>query len=181
MSINEYTPQQAFEVLMTHLRKRDEQLATHIQAVVDAGKDVDETQQVGKRRKRSRSYRRTVPYDYEEALQAALDALQAYFVEQPLFIASSAKNMAATELGNTQPSRTRWQAVEGHWDEVVSKSVNERKRIEIELRTETQISERNEEMFELQEIDVTQIEEQQKNVAQLRNLLDLRIDHGNSQ
>ena len=95
MAANEYTPQQAFEVLMNHLRKRDGQLATHIQAVVDAGKDVDETQQVGQRRKRSRSYRRTVPYSYEEASLVALDALQAYFVEQPLFIDSCAKNMAA--------------------------------------------------------------------------------------
>lgn len=172
MAVNEYTPQQAFEVLMDHLRKRDEQLATNIQAVVDAGKDVDETQQVGKRRKRSRSYRRTVPYGYEEALQVALDALQAYFVEQPLFIDSCAKNMAATELSAPRPSRTHWQAVESHGDDTAIERVGERKRIEIELRTETQISERKEEMFELKEIDVTQIEKQQSNIAQLRNLFD---------
>lgn len=172
MAVNEYSPQQAFEVLMDHLRRRDGQLATHIQAVVDAGKDVDETQQVGKRRKRSRSYRRTVPYGYEEALQVALDALQAYFVEQPLFIDSCAKNMAATELGALRPSRARWQAVESHGDDAAIESLGERKRIEIELRTETQISERKEEMFELKEIDVTQIEKQQSNIAQLRNLFD---------
>lgn len=170
MASNEYTAQQAFDVLMDHLRKRDDQLAAHIQGVVDAGRDVDETQQVGKRRKRSRSYRRTVPYGYEEALQVALDALKAYFVEQPLFIDSCAKNMAATELGVLRPNQTRWQSVESHGDVAATERVGERKRIEIELRTETQISERTQEMFELREIDVTQIEKQQSNVTQLRNL-----------
>lgn len=174
MAVYEYTSQQAFEVLMDHLRKRDEQLAMHIQAVVDAGRDVDETQQVGKRRKRTRSYRRTVPYGYEEALQVALDALQAYFVEQPLFFDSCAKNMATTELASLQPSRARWQTVEEHSVEAAIETIGERKRIEIELRTETQISERNEEMFELQEIDVGQIEKQRNNIAQLRKLVDFK-------
>lgn len=175
MAANEYTPQQAFEVLMNHLRKRDGQLATHIQAVVNAGKDVDETQQVGQRRKRSRSYRRTVPYSYEEASLVALDALKAYFVEQPLFIDSCVKNMAATEVGITRPPRSRWQAVEGHSGEAAIESMGQRKRIEIELRTETQISEPNQEMFELREIDVTQIEKQRDNLTQLKGLLDFEV------
>jgi hypothetical protein len=175
MAANEYAPQQAFEVLMNHLRKRDGQLATQIQAVVDAGKDVDETQQVGQRRKRSRSYRRTVPYSYEEASLVALDALQAYFVEQPLFIDSCAKNMAATEVGSTRPLRGGWQAVEGHNGETAIESMGHRKRIEIELRTETQISEPNQEMFELREIDVTQIEKQRNNLTQLKGLLDFEV------
>lgn len=170
MAANEYTPQQAFEVLMKHLRERDEQFATHIQAVVDAGKDVDETQQVGQRRKRSRSYRRTVPYSYGEALQVAVDALQACFVEQPLFIDSCTKNMATTEVGAARPPRIRWQAVESHHDEAAIESIGKRKRIEIELRTETQISEPNQEMFELREIDVTQIEKQRDNIVQLKSL-----------
>jgi hypothetical protein len=175
MAVNEYTPQQAFEVLMNHLRERDGLLATHIQAVVDAGKDVDETQQVGKRRKRSRSYRRTVPYSYEEASQVALEALQAYFVEQPLFIDSCARNMTATEVGSTPLPRNRWQAAEGHSDEAAIETVGQRKRIEIELRTETQISEPNQEMFELREIDVTQIGKQRSNIAQLKTLLNFEV------
>lgn len=174
MAVNEYTPQQAFEVLINHLRKRDGQLATHIQGVVDAGKDVDETQQVG-RRKRSRSYRRTVPYSFEEALQVALDALQAYFVEQPLFIDSCAKNMATTEVGSTPLSRNRWQAVEGHNDEAAIETIGQRNRIEIELRTETQLSEPNQEMFELREIDVTQIDKQRSNIAQLKTFFNFEV------
>jgi hypothetical protein len=170
MAINEYTPRQAFEVLMNHLRTGDGQLAAHIQSVVDAGKDVDETQKLGKRGRRSRSYRRTVPYEYEEALQVALDALQAYFVEQPLFVDSCSKNMAMTEVGTTRTSRTRSQAIEEHSNEPAFESAGGRKRIEIELRTETQISERNEDMFELKEIDVSQIEQQRHNISQLRNL-----------
>jgi hypothetical protein len=171
MAVNEYTPQQAFELLMKHLRARDEQLATHIQAVVDAGKDVDETQQLGQRRKRTRSYRRTVPYSYQEALHVALEALRASFIEQPLFFASCAKNMAATELGSHRPSRDRWQAVEERNGDSIE-SIGKRKKIEIELRTETQISEPNQEMIELRELDVTQIEQQQNNLAHLQQLVD---------
>jgi hypothetical protein len=175
MAANEYTAQQAFEVLMNHLRERDGQLATHIQAVVDAGKDVDETQQVGQRRKRSRSYRRTVPYSYEEASLVAIDALQAYFVEQPLFIDSCVKNMATTGVGSARPLRSGWQPVQGNTGEAAVESIGQRKKIEIELRTETQISEPNQEMFELREIDVTQIENQQNNLKQLKELLAFEV------
>jgi hypothetical protein len=43
---------------------------------VDAGKDVEETEPSGGRRKRNvRAYRKTVPYTYEEALRVAVNAL----------------------------------------------------------------------------------------------------------
>ena len=83
------TPQQALEIpVMRSLQAKDHELAAQIQAVVDAGKDVEETEQSRGRRKRSRSYRKTMPYTYEEGLRVALDALRSYFVEQPLFVDS---------------------------------------------------------------------------------------------
>ena len=40
----EYTPQQALEILMKKLGARDEALAAQVQAAIDAGKDVSETE-----------------------------------------------------------------------------------------------------------------------------------------
>jgi hypothetical protein len=76
MSAHDYSPQDAFELLMRKLTERDRDLATQVQAVVDEGKDVEETEVVGSRRRRSRVYRKTVPYSYDEALRAALKALE---------------------------------------------------------------------------------------------------------
>ena len=68
----EYTPQQALEILMKKLGSRDEALAAQIQAAIDAGKDVSETEPAIDRRKKARVYRKTVPFTHEEALQIAL-------------------------------------------------------------------------------------------------------------
>src|SRR5690242_17055824 len=94
MSSHEYSPQQALDVLMRKLQARDETLAAQVQSAIDAGKDVTETERATDRRKKDRVYRKTVPFTHDEALQVALDALQANFVEQPLFVDSAADNLA---------------------------------------------------------------------------------------
>src|ERR1035438_4281644 len=94
MSNHDFTPQQALELLMRKLGERDGQLVAQVQASVDAGKDVLETEPRTDRRKKPRVYRRTVPYSYDEAFRVAVDALAAYFIEQPLFIKSCLDNMA---------------------------------------------------------------------------------------
>lgn len=77
MPVNQYTPQQALDLLMEKLAARDETLAAQVQAALDAGKDVSETEPATHRRKKARVYRKTVPFTHKEALQIALDALQA--------------------------------------------------------------------------------------------------------
>jgi hypothetical protein len=88
MPVHDYSPQEAFALLIRKLTEQDKDLAARVQAVVDEGKDVEETEFIGSRRKKTRLYRKTMPYSYEEALQAALKALESYFIGQPLFASS---------------------------------------------------------------------------------------------
>ena len=81
MSAHDYTQQQAFEMLMSRLREKDLEMAGQIQAVVDAGKDVEETELSRGRRKRSRSYRKTVPYSYVRELSAKFPGSLAKLIE----------------------------------------------------------------------------------------------------
>ena len=100
MSNHEYTPQAALELLMRKLSERDLALATEVRAVVDQGKDIQESEASSRgRKKKYRVYRKTVPYPYDEALQVAVNALAACFIEQPMFIDSCLKNMARAPLG----------------------------------------------------------------------------------
>jgi len=49
MSEHSYTAQEALEVLLAKLRARDESLAAHVQAAIDVGKDVSDTECNGPR------------------------------------------------------------------------------------------------------------------------------------
>jgi hypothetical protein len=103
MPNHDYSSQEALNVLMRKLRFRDQGLAAEVQAAIDAGKDVLETEPSNDRRRSARAYRKTVPFSHEEALQVALDALQAFFVEQPLFANSAAASFAAAPVGVPAP------------------------------------------------------------------------------
>lgn len=91
MSAHGYTAAQALEVLLRKLSERDPDLAQHVRYAIDAGKDVEERERFPGHKK-LRVYRKVVRLTDEEALQVALNALQAYFVEQPLFVNSAAEN-----------------------------------------------------------------------------------------
>jgi hypothetical protein len=70
MSNHEYTPQAALELLMRKLSERDTALATEVRAVLDQGKDIQESEASNRGRKNKYTvYRKTVPYPYEEALR----------------------------------------------------------------------------------------------------------------
>jgi hypothetical protein len=87
---------------MRKLRARDSVLAEHIQSAIDGGKDVEETESLVRRRKKARVYRKTVRFTDEEALRVAVDALQVYFIEQPLFVNSANKNFESAALGTAE-------------------------------------------------------------------------------
>jgi hypothetical protein len=161
MSAHEYSSEEAFELLMRKLIERDRDLAADVQAVVDEGKDVKETEVVGSRRKRTRVYRKTVPYSYDEALQAALRGLQSFFIEQPLFASSCLNDIAKAALGS--PKRAHQHSEAG----IDLKTEGVEKVVEIELRTETQISEPVQETLSLHRASAQQIEEQQANLTRL--------------
>lgn len=166
MAAHDYSPQEAFALLMRKLIERDRDLAAQVQAVVDEGKDVEETELVGSRRKRTRLYRKTMPYSYDEALQAALKALEAYFIEQPLFASSCLDDIAKAALGI--PQRTHQPSDSG----IDLKTQGVEKTVQIELRTETQISEPAQETLSLDRAPADQIKEQQNNLNHLTALID---------
>lgn len=168
MSAHDYSPEQAFELLMRKLAARDEDLAARVQAVVDEGKDVEETETVGSRRRRTRVYRKTVPYSYDEALRAALKALEAYFIEQPLFASSLNDDFSTAVLG--LPKRMHQHADSG----IDIKTQGTEKSVQVELRTETQISAPVQETFSLHRVATQQIKQQQETLAHLMTLIDFR-------
>lgn len=172
MGIHDYTPEQALELLMRKLRHFDEHLADEIQEAINAGKDVAETEQSRNRRKKPRIYRKTVPYSFEEALQIAIAALQAHFIEQPLFANSCAANFAKAAIDiPKKPQPSRYEVMEQNGD-LELQSEREEKVVVIEMQTETQISRTGQEVFELKTISEKEIEEQKQNLKLLKEMLD---------
>src|SRR5262245_28653045 len=109
MSQNDYTPEQALTLLIDKLTQADTELARQVREAVNTGRDIQETEQSDRRRrKKVRSYRRTVPYAPEQALQIAINVLKAHFVEQPLFINSCNDNMAQAAIGVVTPKSPLW-------------------------------------------------------------------------
>jgi hypothetical protein len=170
MPSQEYNPQQALELLMSKLRSRDEELATEIQAAIDAGKDVTETEPVPGSRK-EHAYRRTVPYSPEEALQVAVDALRAYFVEQPMFLDAVADSLAHSAIGIPTGRRTTFQMLKNEREPLSLEGEGTEKAIEIEIQTETQVLRAGEETLPMRRIPTKQIEEQRQQINRLRELL----------
>lgn len=174
MPSTEYTAEQALAVLMGKLEARDEELAAHVQEAIDAGKDVSETEPAVDRRKKARVYRKTVPFSHEEAIQIALNALQAYFIEQPLFVNSAADNLAKAAVGIPRNNLPDWEyssaGAAGEPEPVSLEGKDQEKLVEIEMRTETQISRTGDETQPLKRTSVQLIDQQWQHIKQLRAL-----------
>jgi hypothetical protein len=157
---------------MKKLRAQNELLATQIQTAIDEGKDASEEEPSIDGRKKPRIYRRTVPFTHIEALQIALDALQAYFVEQPLFINEAADNFAKAAIGRPSMDYGQSRSNSDERELVILERQDNDKQLEIELHTETQISREGDEIFALERIPRQSIEDQQLHIKQLRTLMD---------
>ncbi|MGH9550358.1 MAG: hypothetical protein ACRD3W_13330 [Terriglobales bacterium] len=169
MSDHQYTPQQALAVLTQKLRAKDEVLAAHVLAAIDAGKDVAKSNPANGKRRNARIYRQTVPFTHEEALEVALDALQAYFVELPLFVDAAAESFAKTTIGvPIDRGSSRAEARELLYFE----QDGDEKLIVVELQTATQITKTGDELLPLKRTPRERIEEQQRHIAQLRTMTD---------
>ncbi len=174
MPEHQYNAEQALEMLLGKLRSRSESLAAEIQAAIDVGKDVSETEPSSDRRKKARVYRKTVPFTREEALQVALDALRANFVEQLLFVESAATNLANAAIGVPVRASPTWQSISEERESVSMEQIGEEKQIVIELLTETQLERSGEETMPLKRRQREQIDDQHRNIANLRSLIDFR-------
>jgi hypothetical protein len=169
MPAHEYTPYEALELLMRALRSRDEQLASEVQEAIDEGRDVTATERVPGRKK-EHSYRMTVAYSPEEALQVAIDALRAYFVEQPMFVDSASDDLAQAVVGVPTGRTTSGQRLQNEQDELALEGLGIEKQVEIEIHTETQIARIGEETLRLTRVRTDEIEEQRQNINFLRKL-----------
>lgn len=171
MSNHDYTPEQALQTLLRKVRERDETLAERIRIAIDAGKDIRETERPRGRRQRAlRTYRRKVPYTHEEALAVALDVLQAHFIEIPMFVKSAAADFEEAAIGVPVDSR-RGQTQNKHEVEAVTlKDTGAPKQLQIEIQTETQLSNTNEVIFDLEPMPEGQIEEERANLNRLKDL-----------
>jgi hypothetical protein len=169
----DYTPEEALRVLMSKLRDKDEALASQVQAAIDQGRDIQETEPA-RGRKKERFYRKTVPYSPVEALQVAINALRAYFVEQPLFINSCHDDFALAALGVARRQRFSWEKEMSFAIDIATKG--QEKSVEIELVTETQLPpdavalQVYQQTQPIQRVQPDQIHEQQRNLAVLREL-----------
>jgi hypothetical protein len=155
MAEHAYSPEDALALLMRKLTERDERLAEDVQQVIDAGKDIEETEpRIGRRR--PRSFRRTVPYRTEEALKVAMLALPAYFYELPLLVEAYAEDFRPAILGSDQGSR-----LGGDLD----------KALELELVPETRVLRGGDETHPIPRIAAVKLSEQLANLDRVADLL----------
>lgn len=155
---------------MSKLSAKDEKLAKEVQSAIDAGKDISETEPSIDQRRKERMYRKTVPFTHEEALQVALNALQAYFVEQALFVDSAAGNFKKAAIAMTDD----WFNF-GFTDEGAFLEGNgEVKPIVIELKTETQLDRTGVEAMQLVPQERSKIEAQKYRLDDLRRMVDFK-------
>ncbi|WP_292367791.1 hypothetical protein [Methanoregula sp. UBA64] len=174
MSAHEYTPENALSLLMQKLKERNQDLALKIQSEIDSGKDIRAEEPEIDKRKNPHTYRKKVPYSHAEALQIAVDALESYFIEQPLFVKSMTENLGSTLLGGPNLISLDRSYEKNIRDKNSFVSAEKRKPVEIELRTETQMSIRGEETIELIPPSFELIESQKKNLEVLRYLTNFK-------
>lgn len=173
---HEYTPDQALDLLIRKLEEKDPELSSRVQQAVNSGKDIQVEESKGTARKsRRRAYRRTVPYTPAEALLVALDVLRANFLEQPSFMNSFLENFRHAALGIPVGRVSIGHAVATPTMNYAA--VGENKKIEIELRTATELlapPDLQRQGFETQYVAYIaseEISEQQANLEELHQLL----------
>jgi hypothetical protein len=168
---HDYTPEQALKTLLRKVRERDEILAERIRISIDAGKDIRQTEPPSGRRQRViRTYRQKVPYSHEEALAVALDVLQSHFIELPMFINSAAADFEEASVGVPADTRRGQISIRHEAEALTLKDQGEPKQLQIELQTETQLSNTNEDIFNLEPSPEGLIEEERANLVRLKDL-----------
>lgn len=167
MPSHDYSPREALDLLLQKVKERAPELGNNLQSAIDAGKDVSETE-ITTERKKPRTYRKTVPLTDEEALLVVINSLRAYFVEQPLFANSAILEFADAALA-AHPDPREFAAVDSPLG--FTEGVGLQKQLQVELQTETQISEAGEQTARLPSTAQDTVEEQQANLKRLLEAL----------
>ena len=167
MPSHAYSPHEALDLLLRRIKERAPELAHSLQSAIDAGKDVSEKAKTTKHEK-SRTYRKTVPLTDEEVLLVVINSLRAYFVEQPLFANSAIREFAGAALA-AHPDPREFAAGDSPLELIDGAGLQ--KQLQIELQTETQISEAGEQTARLQSTSQDVVMEQQANLKRLLEAL----------
>jgi hypothetical protein len=167
MAKHEYSAPEALGLLLDLIERKSPALANEVRASIDAGKDVEESEPRRGRRKKARRYRKSVRLSDEEAVQAAAKVLEAYFVEQPLFISST--HASFREVGLAPQEVGIWRKLRDDSSDV--ERVGDLKAIAIDLRLETQITATSEQVWVLKPHSDDDVLLQQRNLEKLRTLL----------
>ena len=167
MASHEYSPREALELLLQKVIDVDTELANVLQAAIDAGKDVLESEGQVDLKKQWR-YRKTVRFSDEEALRVAISIFEAHFIEQYLFVNSA---VAEFELAGLDDSASlRKKSLYQPQAESVEGALMQ-KRLEVELQTETRISRTDKQTVPLTLTDKELIDQQKRNLRRLSELV----------
>ena len=167
MALHDYSPGQALALLLGKIEERSPELASSLRTAIDAGKDVWESDDSVAYRK-PREYRKSVRFSDEEALQVAVSALRAHFVERPLFTTSAVNEFACASLDVGFARHGELSADERPSPYEALNLIETR--VEIELQTETRVSPSSEETVQLSSTEEEMIEDQKKNIERLFEL-----------
>lgn len=171
MNSNEYTDEEALATLIRKLEERDTALAVHVQGVINAGRDIEEREPVARGSRRLRTYRRTVPFSPDEALQTAVEVLRAYFIELPQIVNSTLDDFRPVALARPGDAWSPFGTTTGEED-LVLEALGVDKEVQIEIETETQITPRGDrEYLALARTPQDLIEVQLSNLARLGDLI----------
>lgn len=171
---NEYTIQQALELLMMKIKERNPDLYTQIQSAIDAGKDIEEREPPVNRRHNPRVYRKTVRLTDAEAFQVVLGALRTCLIDLPLFVNSAGKDFRGAAIVNAVDQTrhrvaNRYLRMPDHFEGVDSPKV-----LEIEFQTETRIFASLLETIRIDPIPDTLVEQQDGLLRRLSELVACR-------
>lgn len=167
MPSHDYSPREALDLLLRKIKEKAPELASRLQSEIDAGKDISEREPATER-KNPRKYRKTVPLTDNEALSVVIDGLRAHFVEQPLFANSAIREFANAALAvHSYPQ----EFASGSPSLELTKGVGLEKQLQVELQTETQISEADEQTARLSSTSQDVLMEQQTNLKRLLEAL----------
>jgi hypothetical protein len=174
-SDNDLAAEDALNFLLQRIELRTPDLANHIRLVINAGHDVVESEPRQRRgRGKPRTFRRTVQFTFQEALEVVIDALGAYFVELPLMIDSVINELQETAMLEVGATSTDSRGYDFHLPP--RSGVGERKALEIELQVETQITPvPARENVSLSRAGPLAVGEQRTNLMELAELLNVVI------
>ena len=166
MASHEYSPKTALQLLLRKVEEKDVELANLLQAAIDAGKDVFESEAPIDQKKR-RMYRKTVRFTDREALGVAIDTLKALFIEQPSFTNIAVDEFAVAPFDDDADLRRE---SFGQPQMESTDGVPIEKRLEVEIQTETQISPTDKQTERLMPTSKELIKQQEANFTRLSDL-----------